>query len=236
MISVSLLKTVELFSGLPQEMLERLAEQAQLHEYTKHDIVLRKGDESHDLMFLLKGQLIVSDQLPSGQEVGLYVIEPGSVFGELSVIDGLPRAASITALDSSVVGKLPRHVFLSLLEAHPALALTLLKRFARVIRANNEQRAILGINNVSSRIVALLLERARQAGQTPGVIIKLPNQQQIAVLANTTRESVSRTLAMLRDKGLIAKNGKLIQISDLAALESLVDNPGVDESKNKSSS
>lgn len=195
-----------------------------MKEFTKNQDIIRKGDPSTDLLFLLQGRVMVMDVAQNGQEVALHIVQPGDCFGELSALDGLPRAASLRAMENCLIGILPRAGFLELLDRSPAVAKMLLERFAMVIRANNQQRVILSINNVQRRVAALLLTHSQsgeQAGQSL-IIRRLPTQQELAAMANTSRESVSRVLSTLIEQGLILREGRELRIPDPTALERMI--------------
>lgn len=228
MIHVNLLAQVQLFSHCTPDTLEWLSELCFMREYANHQDVVRKGDATTDLLFLMKGRLLVLDVAQNGQEVALHILQPGDCFGELSALDGEPRAASIRAMEHSLVGSLAREHFHILLKRSPPVAQMLLERFAMVIRANNRQRVILSINNVQRRVAALLLSHTSQPPQ-PGqmqVIKRLPTQHELAAMANTSRESVSRVLNALMEQGLVVRQGRELRIPDPAALEKMIQQEG----------
>lgn len=222
MISTSLLRAISLFAPLTPETLDWLSQQCYMRKFDKQATVVSKGDTTSDLMFLLQGQLMVYDVAGNGQEVGLHILQAGECFGELSVIDGLPRAAALRTTQPSVVGYMSRGTFYTLMEKEPLVSRFIMQRFAQVIRANNQNRVILSINNVGRRVVALLLNYATRNANAPWVINQLPSQQALATMANTTRESVSRALNALVERGLITKDGKVLLITDPPALEKFV--------------
>jgi CRP/FNR family transcriptional regulator len=227
MIHVNLLSQVHLFSVLNTETLEWLSGQCRLKEYAKNQDVVCKGDHTTELLFLLQGRLLVLDTATDGQQIALHIIQPGDCVGELSAIDGEPRAATLRAMDPAVVGLLPREAFSALLDRSPAVSKILLQRFAAVVRANNRQRVILSINNVQRRVAALLLSHSKKneeggKGGTTLIIRRLPTQQELAAMANTSRESVSRVLSALIEQGLVIREGRDLLIPNPAALQKMI--------------
>lgn len=222
MINSSLLRSVTLFAELAPETMEWLTEQCTMREYDKNATVVAKGDKTSELLFLLQGQLMVYDIAGNGQEIGLHILQPGECFGELSAIDGFPRAATLRTTTPSLIGCLPRAAFFQLMDKEASVSRYMLQRFAQVIRANNQSRVILSINNVGRRVVALLMNYANRNDNAQWVIDQLPSQQALATLANTTRESVSRSLNALIERGLLAKEGKVLVITDPQALQKFV--------------
>lgn len=228
MIHAHLLSTISLFSTLDGDELAWLSEKCQMREFAKGNIVVNKDETSSDLMFLLQGQLVVTNLTQDGTEIGLHIIKPGSSFGEISAIDGLPRTASVKAMDHAIVGYLPRADFQELLLRAPQVATQLLQQFASVIRANNRQRVILSINNVQRRVAALLLSYSKPDGNQKQLIVnKLPTQHELAAMANTTRESVSRVINALAEQGLIVKKGRDLRIVQPDEMNRLIQNSEV---------
>jgi CRP-like cAMP-binding protein len=103
----------------------------QLTRYSKRDIVIQKGSHGYDLLFLLNGRLQVVDVTDDGREVGLSFILPGSFFGELSIIDNLPRSASVLALTTADVISLPKEIALRLFYHTPVIAEMIVKHLAK---------------------------------------------------------------------------------------------------------
>ncbi|MFN3884204.1 MAG: cyclic nucleotide-binding domain-containing protein, partial [Rhodocyclaceae bacterium] len=113
---------ISLLAGLDRRELEELATQMQVRRYRKGELVLIKGSASDALMFLLAGSLQAVDYTEDGKEIGLNLFTAGSFFGELSLIDGLPRSATIVAIEDSAVAFLPRRHALVLISGRPAVA------------------------------------------------------------------------------------------------------------------
>lgn len=218
MIQPRVLSSVPLLAGLSAENLAWLGEHSRLQPVSKGAFVIQKGATGTDFLFLAQGRLMVVDISPEGQEIGLHIIEPGEHFGELSVIDGEPRSASVRAMEDSTLGVFTREVFNELVTRDPQIAISLMRRLARTVRASNQRRVIMSIHSVPKRVVAVLLNAVAQMGVQDGQPVKLPTQQELANLANTTRESVSRVLSALQQQGLIEKQGHQVIIRDLKAL------------------
>jgi CRP-like cAMP-binding protein len=168
--------------------------------------VLHKGGQGEHLLFLLSGRLQAVDVSEEGREIGLSIIMPGDYFGDLAIIDGQPRSASVIASEASLVAFLPRTQALDLIYNTPLVAERMLKRMASKIRDASNYRAILGIPNAFQRVFALLNQFARVAPGGLVVIDKMPSQQEIAIMVNTSRETVSRAIHSLIQKGVVEKD------------------------------
>lgn len=220
-----LLSKNRMFSVASTDILSWLAGICQEREYAKNQDVAHKGEAATDLLFLLQGRLMVMDTAHDGQMVGLQLLLPGDCFGELSALDGQPRAVSLRAVEDSWVGSLPRPAFLELLDRSPAVSRYLLNCFAGAIRASNRHRIILSLGNVQRRVAALLLSYSSSPDDGNNgvqVIPRLPAQHELAAMANTSRESVSRVIRALQEKGLVEKQGRELRITKPDELERLV--------------
>ncbi|MBY4679059.1 Crp/Fnr family transcriptional regulator [Marinobacterium arenosum] len=210
-----------LLGGLDDTKKQALLNQLNVRTYKRNEAVVQKGQPSSELFFLLNGRLKVVDYAPSGREVGFVFIESGSHFGELALIDGKPRSASIVATEKSTVAMLTKQHARTLMYSEPSVSEKLLKQLANIIRQNNEHMVMLGNTSAPTRVNILLLKYASEVnGQL--VIEKPPTQSEMAIMTNTTRETVSRTLSQLIEQGVIEKQGKKLTILEPDALEEMV--------------
>src|SRR5207237_1184767 len=102
------LARLPLFEGVDARTLEETAAHTTWRELKKRQQVLSKGAVGDHLLFLASGRLQVLDVTESGREIGLNLLMPGDYFGELSIIDGQPRSASVVAIENSVVALVPK--------------------------------------------------------------------------------------------------------------------------------
>ena len=102
------LRKFQLFENLPENELKIANALLRVKNFGRREIVCRKEESADGLYLLFSGQLQAIDIAEDGREIGLNIIKAGAFFGELSVIDGLPRSAHIVALQPSVVGIIPQ--------------------------------------------------------------------------------------------------------------------------------
>jgi CRP/FNR family cyclic AMP-dependent transcriptional regulator len=200
------LKKIPLLAGVDEQTLAQVAAALQLRTVERGRNVLQKGSVGEHLMFVLSGRLQVVDLTEDGREIGLDFLTAGDYFGELSIIDGLARSASIMALENSLIAALPRSQALALIYHNPLVVERLLKRMAATIRTAANYRTIIGIPNAFQRVFALLNQFAKVAPGGLVVIDKMPTQQEIAITVNTSRETVSRAIHILIQKGVVEKD------------------------------
>ena len=200
------LQKIPLFEGLSSENLTVLAQTLQLKPIERGELVVQKGSVGEHLFFLLVGRLQVVDFMEDGKEIGLNFFGVGDYFGELSIIDGLPRSASVVATENSLVASLTRVHALALMTKNPLIAERMLQRMACAVRTATNYRAILAIPNSFQRVFALLKQFSHVAPGGLVVIDKMPTQQEIAITVNTSRETVSRAIHILIQKGVLEKD------------------------------
>ena len=90
-----------LFRGLSDATLDGIASLAVKRTYYKNSVIFSQGDEGDALFGVVSGRVRISASAPGGREVFLIIMEPGDTFGEIAVMDGLPRTANALALDAS---------------------------------------------------------------------------------------------------------------------------------------
>jgi CRP-like cAMP-binding protein len=194
----------------------------QLRQVERGAQVLQKGSPGEHLLFVLSGRLQAVDLTEDGREIGLNLLVSGDYFGELSIIDGLPRSASVVALENSLIALLPRAQALTLIYNTPLIVERMLKRMASSIRRSAYYRTILGIPNAFQRVFAMLNQFAKTAPGGLVVIDKMPTQQEMAIMVNTSRETVSRAIHFLRSKGIVEKDMRRLIVRNPEALRRAV--------------
>ncbi len=212
------LNKMPLLAGLSEEALENVARVLLVRTANRKHAVVHKGGAGEHLLFLLSGRMQAVDITADGREIGLSFLSPGDFFGELSVIDGLPRSASVVACEACTYALLPRTEALNLIYKHPVVAERVFKRLAAGIRQSSNFRNILGISNAFQRVYALLDHLSLVGPGGLVVIERLPTQQEISIMANTSRETVSRAFQALIQRGVIEKDAKRLIVRQPAAL------------------
>ena len=218
-----LLKKVSLFSLMSDDDLSDVESLLSSKTYAKNEMIFMEDDEGSKLMFIIvSGKVKVSITGISGKETILAILNEKDYFGEMSLIDGEPRSASVQTLDKSVLLILHRNDLFKLIERQPKLSLSMLVEFSRRLRIADKQISNLSLLSVFGKIAGTLLS----IGSTQGkyydgylVVEKMPTHQEIASMAGTTRETVTRVLSSLQDQGLITINKKRLTIKYIDELE-----------------
>ena len=147
-IDVEKLKNVWLFQDLTDSELLKLAELGVIKEFKGGEYVIREGEEAKALYVILSGMIKVIKELPDGTRRELSSMTEGDFFGELGLLDGEPRSASVMAVTPLQVVAFYRKDFLNFMQKHPMIAAKILFRIAQVIgkrlrKANEQIRDIL---------------------------------------------------------------------------------------------
>lgn len=206
---VELLRSVPLFSDLAQDELERFSRVAVPRSFPAGIRVFHEGDHSDACYIVRTGSFRVTREHSDGRAITLATLGPGDIFGELAMLDGEVRSASVEALTDGELLALPAGEVRGLLARHPEITVKLIAALVRRLRAANERISRQSFQTVPSRVAGVLSqlvaeEAPREGGDGEGgeVTIRM-NQADLAQLAGTSRESVSRFLADLERAGIV---------------------------------
>jgi CRP/FNR family cyclic AMP-dependent transcriptional regulator len=213
-----ILRKVPLFGQLAPPDLDRVAEIARERSYPRNSVILFEDDPGDALYVVAQGQVKVVLIGEDGREVILSVMGEGEFFGEMALIDDEPRSAHVIAMEDSSLLVIRREDFQDLLKQTPGIALMLLRELSRRLRRADDKVGSLVLLDVNGRVAQLLLELADEAGSDR--ITRRLTHHTIAQMIGSSRETVSRTMRELVDKGSITVSRREIQIRDRAALES----------------
>jgi CRP/FNR family transcriptional regulator, cyclic AMP receptor protein len=207
--TVALLHRVPLFSELSSEDVERISRVAVPRSYPKGVRVFHEGDHSDACYIVRSGDLRVTREHPDGRAIALATLGPGDIFGELAMLDGEARSASVEALSDCELLALPAGDVRRLLRGSSEITVKLVVALTRRLRDANERIARQSFQTVPSRVAGvlsqLIAEEAALEGRE-GVTIRM-TQADLAQLAGTSRESVSRFLAVL-DRARVVRVGR----------------------------
>lgn len=217
MSAAVVLRKVPLFGQLAPAELQRLVDVARERTYPKNSVILFEDDPGDALYVVAQGQVKVVLIGEDGREVILSVLAEGEFFGEMALIDDEPRSAHVIAMEDSTLVVLRREDFHTLLTQAPGISLALLKELSRRLRRVDEKVGSLVLLDVNGRVAQLLLELADEAGGDR--ITRRLTHHTIAQMIGSSRETVSRTIRELVEKGYVRVSRKEIVIEDRRALE-----------------
>src|SRR4051794_17187836 len=180
------------FGALPAAMLDQLATTMHRRLYKRGQVIFHQDDPGASVHVIENGRIKVVLTTPEGEELLLRVLGEGELFGELALLDGRPRSATVVALEETVTHVLERVTFLEFLHDHPQAALDLCRALAELIRRLTEQVEDLAMLDVPRRLERKLLELAEAYGQPgpQGTLIDVRlTQSELASMIGTSRAS-----------------------------------------------
>ncbi|MCK5546880.1 MAG: Crp/Fnr family transcriptional regulator [Rhodospirillaceae bacterium] len=193
--------------------------------YDASEQIIDQHSDSRDIFFVVEGRVRVVNYSLSGREITFDDLDAGSHFGELAAIDGLPRSASVMALDNARIASLPAEQFQEIILGHPSIALKLMKHLAHLVRTSTSRIMDLSTLGANNRIHADLLRMARKVSSDGGSasISPIPVHSDIASRVSTTRETVARVMNDLARKGIVERQKDSLLINSVDTLEEMVE-------------
>lgn len=208
------LRQVELFGGLDEQVLVRIASVARPHEFDRGELLFVEGDVGDALLVLVSGSVTVFRTSSDGERAALTIVESPDVLGEIALLDGAPRSASVEATEPSLVLSLSRAEFFALLRHQPAVLEPLMRQLGSMIRRLTEQAADHVFLDLAGRVAKTLL-RLASPGSPPVVAI---TQSRLAELSGGTRQSVNQVLGGFAQRGLVHLEGRRMLLTDVPGL------------------
>jgi CRP-like cAMP-binding protein len=223
--AVGTLARFKLFEGIPAGELRALEQRCRFRRYERAAAIIDYQESKSDVFFIVNGRVRVTIYSNSGREVAFQDLDAGELFGELSAIDGNPRAAAVVAVTDCVLASMPANVFRDLLRNKASVADAMLLRLVANIRALTGRVFEFSTLAVRNRIHAELLRLARRShrGERSVVISPIPTHSDIASRVSTHREAVTREFNELARLGVVERQGNTLVIRDIGELERMVE-------------
>ena len=179
-------------------------------EFASGSVICHQGDQSRNVLVVSRGRVRVSRFTVTGEETVLAVRGPGEIIGELSAVDGRRRSATLTAVDDVSGLVISPRALKSLCHVRPGITWAMLRVVA------SRQRAMVGQQDLRTgpslhRVGAMLLDLAHR--EADDLIATVPlSQRELAGIAGISRETLARTLKVLREGGIILTRRNGIEI------------------------
>ncbi|MGH3779644.1 MAG: Crp/Fnr family transcriptional regulator [Pseudonocardiaceae bacterium] len=217
--AADVLAEIPLFRVLTQEGISVAARAGLSRTYAPGQIICHQGDPGDHLYVVVEGLVKIVFTSERGDEMVLNILGPEEIFGELALLDGSPRSASVVALKSTSLFVLPRRQLLELMSVNPGLADEFLKLIGKLVRKLTEKAGDLAFLDLVGRLAKVLLQLSAMHGQVHGVVLHGGlTQTDLAGMIGASRPAVNRALQSLAARGLIAVQGRIIVLLDLEAL------------------
>ena len=221
---LQLLGAVELFSDLTEKQLEGVAQVARQKALARKEELFHKGDEGSQIYIIAKGKLKALTTSVDGDDVVFSIMGPGEVLGEVALLGGTPRTATITAIESSDLLVIDRRDFMSFLKSHPDISVKLLYVIAQRLKRVSELVEDTLFLNLPLRFAKKLSALARVYGDRidDGVRVDLKlSQEEWGDLVGATRESINKQVRQWTEAGFVRVEKGYIVILEPKELEKL---------------
>ena len=218
------LKYVPIFSELGEDTLEKISKLGIRKSFKKDSVVLFEHETGTALFVIVEGKVKVSRVSDDGKEVILTILGESDFFGEMAILDGLSRSANVTAMEDSELFIIQRSEFLELLNVHPEVSIALLQELTQRLRSADMKIKSLSLKDAEGKVATVILQLADDVGkikQGTVEIEKLPFQHDLANMAGTSRETISRTLHTFAKKGLVELDGSKLRIMNYEKFKEL---------------
>lgn len=220
------LKKCSVFAQMSPEQIQAIERECFVREFRRGEMVYLPKDMADSVMLLARGRVRLYHVTGEGKQAILGFVEPGELFGELSVFSGSQREEHAEALEKTLVVLLPGPVMQRVMAQVPNVSMKMTQLFGLRLRRVERRLKSLLFRTSRERLVHLLLELAERYG-TPGHNGVLINQkishQDMASIIGATRETVTITLGELQNEGIIDVNRRRITLTNVDMLATSID-------------
>ncbi len=215
MESSNFLQYVPIFTDLDDQTLNKILSAGSRKSFQKDSVILVEEDAGSAFFIIITGKVKVCRSGNDEKEVILTILAESDFFGEMALLDGQNRSANVIAIEDTELFIIQRNDFLDLLRSHPEISIALLQELTKRLRAADGKIKSLSLKDAEGKVAAVILQLADDVGKIKQGIVeleKLPLQQDLANMAGTSRETISRTLHTFAKKGLIELDGSKLRI------------------------
>jgi CRP/FNR family transcriptional regulator, cyclic AMP receptor protein len=219
-----LIRTVPIFTEFEDKDVSKIVDIGLARKYTKNSIIFLEDEAGAILFIIISGKVKVVRTDEDGKEVILSILGPGDFFGEMALLDGLPRSATVVALDEAELFIIHRREFLKMIEDSPKVATSLLIELTRRLRKADEQIESLSLKDAVGRVATVIIQLADDVGKIRKgqvIIEDFPLQQDLANMAGTSRETISRTIHQFMRHGYVDQQGNKLVINEYDKFKSI---------------
>jgi CRP-like cAMP-binding protein len=201
----SRLRKIDLLEGFDEDSIAKLASSAHERHYTAGETIFLRGDQGDCFYVVVSGRVRIVLGVSDGREMTLRHQGPGTILGEIAMLDGRARSADAMALDPTSLVRISRTHFIELMEQQPKLAQALLGALCARLRVLTDQVEAIALFPLETRLARLFLQLIRAVGEKAPVA-RIPaniTQAELAALIVASRSKVNKTLSHWRDTGLL---------------------------------
>jgi CRP-like cAMP-binding protein len=211
------LSTVSIFSEMDQDSLIEVTKITTERTYPKGSMIILEEEYGDKLFIVQSGTVKITRVNDEGKEVILALLGSSEIFGEMAILDGESRSANVLAQEACSLLVISSEDFINILKKNFKVSFALMSELAKKLRKSDLQIEALSLSDAEHRIGVSILNLAEDMGVIRNgkvTIQNLPFQQDIANMAGTSRETVSRVMKTFEDRNLILKEGHTVVIPD----------------------
>ncbi len=212
---LALLLGSELFGRLDPAIVERIADHTSIVRCARNQRIFAEGDDAAELYVVSSGRIAIATRSPDGRESVMALMEPGDLFGDMSLFDGQGRSAEARALEPSQLVRVPYPPVRAVFEEQPALLWEVVACLSRRLRATDSSLADAVFLDVTGRTAKRLLELA---GPNDEFVLPV-TQEELASMVGASRERVNKAISAFARLGWISQADRRYRITDRAELE-----------------
>jgi CRP/FNR family transcriptional regulator, cyclic AMP receptor protein len=223
----AILRDHPIFGGLGPELLDRLSSYAIRQTVKRGVSIFRRGDPGTSLFAVCSGTVKISSPSPGGRGALFNLITEGAIFGEIALLDGLPRTADAMAVTDCELMVIERRDFIPLVHERPELGLKLIEVLCGRLRHTTEQLEDIMFLDLPGRLAKTLLQLAKSSRPGPhGSRIAL-TQRHLGEIIGMSRESTNKQLRIWQQqKWILLERGGIVILApdELVAIAATVGN------------
>lgn len=219
-----ILAKVPVFAALGEAALDELSQVAHTRRLKPREELCHKGDEGSQVYVIVRGRLRVNTTSAEGSDVQFNLMNPGEVCGELALLAGGERTATMSAFDECEILALDRRDFLPFLRRNPDAAIQLLEIIAQRLARLSELMEDTVFLALPQRLAKRLLSLADQYGEGNGDHVRIDmrlSQQELGTMVGTSRESVNKQMRAWEAEGLVKSERSIITLLKPEELEAI---------------
>jgi CRP/FNR family cyclic AMP-dependent transcriptional regulator len=218
------LENVKILSSVPEEERRYLETRCSFRRIAPGAVLMERFGLGNCMYFLTQGRARIVHRLDGQDEFTIATVSEGDTLGEISAIDGGTSSATVIAEEDCTIAELPKEEFQALMVRRGEVALSLLKRWAAIIRDLDDKVSLVSSIGPEQRIYSEIIRLARvdKPGSDRWLVPEMPSHQDLAVRAQTSREAVASAIAELYSRGIAERRTRALSIRDYKALKDLM--------------
>lgn len=222
MTNRAFLRQVSLFNGLSDKDLRELETVVRERSFRKNEVIFHAQEPGNALFIIKRGRVKISMDDKGGREIILRIFEAGDFFGEMSLLDGEPRSATVSSLEPCQALILSRDEFLRFIPRHPDVVLKMLTALSGRLRKADEKISRLVFADAYEKVASVLVEILEERKIPLNIGTEIPisfTRKELADQAGLSRETLTRVLGDFQRAGVVRIKGRLVAIVNPAKLK-----------------